>query len=240
MSTKHCKGEYDKVISRRDNISSITILLPKDNEIVNALLGVIVSKYVEPVHLFDRVVYYGIKSIDLINIVYSVLSGEIGINGIRGAYYDNTNVISALYGILRTFKNLTYVNIELSDDADVNGIEETLKRNEPSELTKLFAKMYRISELRINMNDIFSNEVCEYFMRYLMEDEILPNSYLDREFEVYFTNDEYTSFFFHMLKTNSDKIREYDEKIFDYMTTFPEKVVEDKPNISLVFDYKSI
>ena len=74
-----------------------------------------------------------------------------------------------------------------------------------------------------------------------MFNEIISNSYLNRDFLIEFEFDEYISYINMFINNNKDRLSMYDSDIMDYLRVFP-SIIGDvlKPNIKLYTNYSEV
>ena len=74
-----------------------------------------------------------------------------------------------------------------------------------------------------------------------LANEIISNSYLERDFLIMFDFDEYISYINMFIDNNEDRLSMYDNDIMDYLRVFP-TIVGDiaRPNIRLYTNYREV
>ena len=74
-----------------------------------------------------------------------------------------------------------------------------------------------------------------------MSNEIISNSYLEREFLIEFEFDEYVSYINMFINNNKERLSMYDNDIMDYLRVFPSIIGDiSKPNIKLYTNYREV
>ena len=73
-----------------------------------------------------------------------------------------------------------------------------------------------------------------------MLNEIIPNSYLDRKFEIDFSYEEYISFMDMFLGNNANSFNMLDGNICDYFRSFPQIVIDNMPDIKIITNYSQL
>ena len=77
--------------------------------------------------------------------------------------------------------------------------------------------------------------------KHFIANEIISNSYLERDFLIMFDFDEYISYINMFIDNNEDRLSMYDNDIMDYLRVFP-TIVGDiaRPNIRLYTNYREV
>ena len=74
----------------------------------------------------------------------------------------------------------------------------------------------------------------------MMFDEIISNSYLEREFIIVFDYDDYISFMDMFATNNGMELTKLDDYIIDYLLLFPKIISNSKPTIRLLTNYSEL
>ena len=89
----------------------------------------------------------------------------------------------------------------------------------------------------MNLINLFSQNIIDAINKVMINNEIIPNSYLNRKFKIDFKFDEYKSFMGMFLENNEDTLNKLDKNICEYFGVFPELIEKQKPNIRLITNY---
>ena len=88
---------------------------------------------------------------------------------------------------------------------------------------------------------MFDQKIIDLINKHLMSNEIISNSYLERDFLIEFEFDEYVSYINMFINNNKDRLSMYDIDIMDYLRVFPSIIGDiSKPNIKLYTNYSEI
>jgi hypothetical protein len=85
---------------------------------------------------------------------------------------------------------------------------------------------------------MFEMEIIDMLNKVMMFDEIIPNSYLERVFNIDFTFDEYVSYIEMFVHNNINTLNSLDKNIVEYLLSFPKIINRCKPNIRLITTYQ--
>jgi hypothetical protein len=103
------------------------------------------------------------------------------------------------------------------------------------------ANVYSIDIIEMYLSDMFDQQIVDLMNKHFMANGIISNSYLEREFLIEFTFDEYVTYINMFIENNIDRLTMLDSDIMDYLRMFP-SIVGDiaKPNIKLYTNYREI
>jgi hypothetical protein len=95
--------------------------------------------------------------------------------------------------------------------------------------------------LEIYLGDMFNQDIIDLINKHFIANEIISNSYLERDFLIMFDFDEYISYINMFIDNNEDRLSMYDNDIMDYLRVFP-TIVGDiaRPNIRLYTNYREV
>lgn len=239
MLKRYTKGDKDDVVTRIDQVSDITIYIPTLERCMDYLYDGLISLSNNYVDKDNNDVFLFIPAIDFYNVVlYSNKCCKE--NGI------DTNYISAMMGVVRTFTNLKHISVIFSDDISLKDsykrlINIDLKSAEKNEVITELKNVYSIDMLEIYLGDMFDQKIIDLMNKSLISNGIISNSYLERDFFITFEFDEYISYVNMFVDNNIDRFSMWDEDIMDYFRMFP-SIIGDifKPNIKLYTNYREI
>ena len=240
MRKQYVKGDKESVTSRINQVSDITIYAPVSDRSMDYLydgLALLCSHYIgkEGDDMFIH-----IPAIDFYNVALFVhkCCKEKDVN---------TEYIFAMVSIIKSFVNLKYISIEFVDDANVAesyeriiNIESDSNKSSVDVINEL-TNVYSIDAMEMYLIDMFDQDIVDLINKHLMANEIIPNSYLEREFLIEFNFDEYVSYINMFINNNKERLSMYDSDIMDYLRTFPTIIGDiSKPNIKLYTNYSEV
>ena len=238
MLKKYVKGDRDKVFTRIEQVSDITLYVPTNEKSMDYLydcLIILCNHYSDGVNgdLFLR-----IPAIDFYNVVLFT-------NKCCKEKNVDTEYIMAMSSIMRTFENLKYVSIMFKDD---DGLKESYNKlinadaeNGINDIINELTNIYSIDVLEMYLSDMFDQDIIDIINKHFISNEIISNSYLERDFMIMFEFDEYVSYINMFIDNNMERLSMYDNDIVDYLRVFPSIVVDiSKPNIRLYTNYREI
>jgi predicted CopG family antitoxin len=132
-----------------------------------------------------------------------------------------------------------------SEDVELRDSYERLINIESNEVTSdiisELTNVYSIDALEIYLGDMFNQDIIDLINKHFIANEIISNSYLERDFLIMFDFDEYISYINMFIDNNEDRLSMYDNDIVDYLRVFPSIVVDiSKPKIRLYTNYREI
>ena len=239
MSKKYTKGDKDSVVTRMNQVSNITLYAPTFDRSMDYLYECLVTLcnhyYVNKDNEDNFLL---IPAIDFYNVA-------IFVNKCCEENKVDARYIFAMISIVKSFVNLKYINIKFVDDIDLIESYEKLiniSDNECSnDIISELANVYSIDVIEIYLGDIFDQKIIDLINKHLMSNEIISNSYLERDFLIEFEFDEYVSYINMFINNNKDRLSMYDGDIMDYLRVFPSVIGDiSKPNIKLYTNYSEI
>lgn len=238
MSKKYVKGDRDEVLTRIDQVSDITLCVPSTERCMDYLydsLMILCSHYVDG---SDGDSFLYIPAIDFYNVVLfaSKCCKEEDVD---------IEYISAMSSIMKTFVNLKYVSIEFRDDMELRDSYERLihieSTDEVGDVINELTNVYSIDGIELYLGSMFDQDVVDLINKHFISNEIISNSYLERDFLITFKFDEYISYINMFIDNNMDRLSMYDSDIADYLRVFPSIIVDgSKPNIKLYTNYREV
>lgn len=224
-SNFYTKGDTEDIISRINQVHTITMFCPIGDECVRSLKKTL--EMILPQYRISEDVWMGIPSIDTLNafiINTSVLNENM-----------NTDIIGIIAGSLKMFKKLKFINFEFTDDAEIEKSYRLLLKK-TTEGTRKY--IYNVDVVEFNLSDMFSQSMINLLNKVFMHNELIPNSYLDRKFRIDFKYEDYISFMDMFINNNRDDLNELDKNICNYLRAFPKLIEEQKPQIRLLTNYE--
>ena len=238
MVKRYTKGDKDKVVTRLEQVSDITVYIPSSERCADYLydgLMMLCNHYVDD---SNGDVFLSIPSIDFYNVVLFA-------NKCCNEKDVDIKYISAMLGVVRTFTNLKYISVVFSEDVELRDSYERLINIESNEITSdiisELTNVYSIDVLEIYLGDMFNQYIIDLINKHFIANEIISNSYLERDFLIMFDFDEYISYINMFIDNNEDRLSMYDNDIMDYLRVFP-TIVGDiaRPNIRLYTNYREV
>ena len=238
MVKRYTKGDKDKVVTRLEQVSDITVYIPSSERCADYLydgLMMLCNHYVDD---SNGDVFLLIPAIDFYNVVLFATKccNEKDID---------IKYISAMLGVVRTFTNLKYISVVFKEDVELRDSYERLINIESNEITSdiisELTNVYSIDVLEIYLGDMFNQDIIDLINKHFIANEIISNSYLERDFLIMFDFDEYISYINMFIDNNEDRLSMYDNDIMDYLRVFP-TIVGDiaRPNIRLYTNYREV
>lgn len=240
MRKQYIKGDKESVISRINQISDITLYAPTSYRCMDYLYDGIVLLCGHHIDKDDNM-FIHIPAIDFYNVLLFVhkccLEHEV----------DDKYIITMI-SIIKSFANLKYISVEFVDDVDVVESYERIVNIDSNEqdvcivdVINELTNVYSIDAIEIYLGDIFDQEIIDLINKYLMVNEIISNSYLERDFLIEFDFDEYISYINMFINNNQERLSMYDKDIMDYLRIFPTIIGDiSKPNVKLYTNYSEV
>ena len=236
MIKRYTKGDKNKVLGRIEQVSDITLYIPTSERCMDYLydgLMVLCNHYVVDDDSFSH-----IPAIDFYNVVLFV-------NKCCKEKNVDMEYIIAMMSIIRTFDNLKHVSIVFKDDIELKDSYERLINIESddgaSDVINELTNIYSIDCMEIYLSDMFSQDIIDLINKHFISNEIIANSYLERDFLITFEFDEYISYINMLIDNNIDRLTMYDSDIIDYLRVFPAIIGDiSKPSINLYTNYKEV
>lgn len=239
MFKKYTKGDKNKVVTRINQVSSITINVPTSDKSMDYLYDALISLCNHYVDENDGDKFLNIPAIDFLNVV-------IYVNKCCEEKEINTDYIFSMMGVIRTFEKLKYISIVFSDDVELRDSYEILSNIDSNDggmddIINELTNVYNIDVIELYLIDMLDQDIVDLINKHLMANGIILNSYLERTFLIEFEFEEYISYINMFIENNIDRLSMLDEDIMDYLRVFP-SIVGDiaKPNIKLYTNYREI
>lgn len=238
MLKRYTKGDKEKVMTRIEQVSDITVYVPSSERCMDYLydsLMVLCNHYVDE---NDGDLFFNIPSIDFYNVVLfaNKCCKEKGVD---------TKYISAMMGVVSTFTKLKYISVVFRDDANlIDSYERLINLNDGDvigDVINELTNVYSIDSLEIYLGDMLDQEIVDLINKHFISNEIISNSYLERDFLIIFTFDEYISYINMFIDNNIDRLSMYDNDIMDYLRVFPSIIGDiSRPDIRLYTNYREV
>lgn len=238
MLKKYTKGDKTKVVTRIDQVSSITLNVPTSDRGMDYLYDALISLCNHYVDENDGDKFLHIPALDFYNIV-------IYVNKCCKEKEVNTDYIFSMMGIVRTFEKLKYISVLFSDDENLRDSYEILSNIDSNDgsndAINELTNIYSIDIIEIYLGDMFDQKIIDLINKHFIANGFISNSYLEREFLIEFGFEEYISYINMFIENNIDRLSMLDEDIMDYLRVFPSIIGDiSKPNIKLYTNYKEI
>lgn len=238
MLKKYTKGDKNKVVTRIDQVSSITLNVPTSDRGMDYLYDALISLCNHYVDENDGDKFLHIPALDFYNIV-------IYVNKCCKEKEVNTDYIFSMMGIVRTFEKLKYISVLFSDDENLRDSYEILSNIDSNDgsndAINELTNIYSIDIIEIYLGDMFDQKIIDLINKHFIANGFISNSYLEREFLIKFGFEEYISYINMFIENNIDRLSMLDEDIMDYLRVFPSIIGDiSKPNIKLYTNYKEI
>jgi hypothetical protein len=238
MLKRYTKGDKDKVVTRVEQVSDITLYVPTSDRCMDYLydgLMMLCNHYVAD---SDGDVFLLIPAIDFYNVVL------FATKCCKEKDVD-TQYVSAMLGVVRTFTNLKYISVVFKDDDELIDSYERLINIDSNyvsgDIISELTNMYSIDALEMYLGDMLDQDIIDLINKHFIANEIISNSYLDRDFLIVFEFDEYVSYINMFIDNNIDRLSMYDGDIMDYLRVFPAIIGDiQKPDIRLYTNYREV
>jgi hypothetical protein len=238
MIKKYVKGDRDEVLTRIDQVSDITLCVPLSERCMDYLYDSLMILCGHYVNGSDGDSFLHIPAIDFYNVVLfaSKCCKEKDVD---------IKYISAMSSIMETFGNLKHVSIEFRDDIELRDSYERLIHIESSDkvgdVINELTNVYSIDAIELYMSSMFDQDVIDLINKHFIANEIISNSYLERDFLITFKFGEYISYINMFIDNNGDILSMYDSDIVDYLRVFPSIIGDNsKPDIKLYTNYREV
>lgn len=238
MAKRYTKGNKDEVVTRLKQVSDITVYIPSSERCADYLydsLMILCNHYFDD---FNGDSFLLIPTIDFYNVVLFAT---------KCCNEKNIDIkyISAMLGVVRTFTNLKYISVVFKEDVELRDSYERLISIESNKITSdiisELTNVYSIDALEIYLGDMFNQDIIDLINKHFIENEIISNSYLERDFLIMFDFDEYISYINMFINNNEDRLSMYDNDIIDYLRVFPNIIGNiARPNIRLYTNYREV
>lgn len=238
MIKKYTKGDKEKVITRIEQVSDITLYVPTSDRCMDYLydgLMMLCNHYVAD---SDGDTFLLIPAIDFYNVVLFAT---------KCCNEKNVDIqyISAMMGVVRTFDNLKYISVVFREDDELRDSYEKLinmdAKDGVNDVINELTNVYSIDALEIYLGDMLDQDIIDLINKHFITNEIISNSYLERDFLIVFEFDEYISYINMFIDNNIDRLSMYDNDIMDYLRVFPAIIGDmQKPDIRLYTNYREV
>jgi hypothetical protein len=238
MVKKYTKGDKDKIVTRLEQVSDITVYIPSSDRCMDYLydgLMMLCNHYVDE---YDGDSFTLIPIIDFYNVVLFT-------NKCCNKNDIDTKYISAMVGVVKTFTNLKYISVIFSDDEELRCSYERLisidSNDTTGDIVNELTNVYSINSLEMYLGDMFDQDIIDLINKHFIANEIISNSYLERDFLITFEFDEYISYINMFIDNNEDRLSMYDNNIMDYLRVFPTIIGDiSRPDIRLYTNYREV
>ena len=239
MLKRYTKGDKDNVVTRIEQVGDITLYIPSLERCMDYLYDGLISLCNNYVDENNGDVFLKIPAIDFYNVVFYI-NKSCKENNV------DTNYLSAMLGILRSFTNLKHLSVVFKDDISLRDTYERLVNIDANVVSKKdvineLTNVYSIDVMEMYLGDMFDQKVIDLLNKSFISNGIISNSYLEREFLIIFEFEEYISYINMFVDNNIDRLSMWDEDIMDYFRVFPAIIGDiSKPIIKLYTNYKEI
>jgi hypothetical protein len=238
MLKKYTKGDKTKVITRIEQVSNITLKVPTSDRGMEYLYDTLILLCNHYVDVNDSNSFLHIPALDFYNIV-------IYVNKCCTEKEINTDRILAMMGVVRTFDKLKRISVVFKDDIELIDSYDILSNIDSDDVVNdvmdELTNVYSIEEMEMYLGDMFDQKVIDLINIHFMSNEIISNSYLERQFLIEFEFEEYISYINMFIENNIDRLTMMDEDIMDYLRVFPTIIGDiSKPNIKLYTNYREV
>ena len=238
MAKRYTKGEKENVVTRIEQVSDITVYVPTSDRCMDYLydgLMMLCNHYVDE---SDGDKFLLIPAIDFYNVVLFT-------NKCCSEKNIDTKYISAMVGVIRTFTNLKYISVSFKDDDELRDSYERLinldKDSTEGDVIDELTNVYSINSLEMYLGDMFDQDIIDLINKHFIANEIISNSYLERDFLIMFEFDEYVSYINMFIDNNMERLSMYDIDIMDYLRVFPSIIGDmSRPYIRLYTNYREV
>lgn len=238
MLKRYTKGDKDKVVTRVEQVSDITLYVPTSDRCMDYLYDGFMMLCNHYVADSDGDVFLLIPAIDFYNVVLFATKccNEKDVD---------TQYVSAMLGVVRTFTNLKYISVVFKDDDELRDSYERLinidSNDVSGDIISELTNVYSIDALEMYLGDMLDQDIIDLINKHFIANEIISNSYLDRDFLIVFEFDEYVSYINMFIDNNIDRLSMYDDDIMDYLRVFPAIIGDmQKPDIRLYTNYREV
>lgn len=239
MIKKYVKGDRDEVLSRINQVSSITLNAPTSKRCMDYLYDSLMILCYHYIDSEDGDTFINIPAIDFYNVVLFTTNKCCKEKDIGVEY------IFAMVDIMKSFSNLKYVSISFKNDDELRDSYERLinvnSSDETSDVINELTNVYSIDVLELYLGDMFDQDIIDLINKHFMANRIISNSYLERDFLITFEFEEYISYINMFVENNMDRLTMYDSDIVDYLRVFPTIIGDiSKPNVKLYMNYREV
>lgn len=224
----YIKGFKDDIVSRISQVHTITMFCPISDYGVQSLKNTF--EIMAPKYKTGENVWSNVPTLDALNAFLFTTSFCDNLN-----LDINKDVLGVIASSLRMFTKLKKITFEFTDDKEIENTYNLLLKKVTDGPKKV---IYRVDVVEMNLSDMFCQTVIDLINRVFMTNEVMPNSYLERKFRLDFKYDEYVNFMNMFIGNNIENLNKLDENICDYFTAFPQLIIDQKPEIRVITNYK--
>lgn len=235
MRKKYVKGDKEKIITRINQVSEITLYVPSSERCIDYLHDGLLQfcSY----YYFDNS-FLLIPTIDFYNV-------SLFVNKCCKENNVDVKYIIAIIDIIKTFEKLKHISVIFSDDDIIKKSYEKIVNINQSYTAKdaidELKNIYSIDLIEMYFSDMFDQSIIDMINKHLISNEIISNSYLDRDFFIDFDFEEYVSYINMFINNNKDKLNMYDSDIIDYLSVFPTIIGDfSNPIIKVYTNYSEV
>lgn len=227
-SNIYTKGNKEDIVTRIDQVHSITMFCPLDDFCVRSLRDTM--EVMLPGYKTDRNIWSNVPTIDALNafIVTASYHQELELD-------LDKKIMGVIVSSLKMFTRLKLISFEFTYDEEIMNTYQLLLKSEKNGIKKY---IYKIDMVEMNLGDMFSQTIIDMLNKIFICNELIPNSYLNRRFVLEFRYDDYTTFMDMFIENNRDNLNMLDKNICDYFRKFPKMINDNKPMIRLVTNYR--
>lgn len=237
MRKKYVKGDKEKIITRINQVSDITLYVPTSERCIDYLYDGLLQ-FCSYYYFDDSDSFLLIPAIDFYNVALFVN---------KCCKENNVDVkyIIAIIDIIKTFEKLKHISVIFSDDDIIKKSYEKIVNINPSYTAKdaidELKNIYSIDLIEMYLSDMFDQSIIDMINKHLISNEIISNTYLDRDFFIDFDFEEYVSYINMFINNNKDKLNMYDSDIIDYLSVFPTIIGDfSNPIIKVYTNYSEV
>lgn len=227
----YTKGNRDDIVKRVDMVHSMTIYCPindKGVELFRLNLIKRLKQYMKTEYMFNLIPVFD---------VFTCFTETL-------EYCKNNNIFKenlySFWGVVQSFKHVKFISLEFVDDKDILCSYEYIRGSSKNKSSENIQRIYKIDSIELVWSDMFTQDIIDMFNKILMFYEIIPNSYLEREFLISFYYDDYMSYMEMIVNNNGIELSRMDKNIIDYLLLFPKIISINKPIIRILTNYGDI
>ena len=230
----YTKGNYEDVLRRIDNVHTLSLYCPILDRGIHVMMKSFNEDRILETYKNDDNDYEDVPVVDVFILFLATL------NTCKELKID-THVLYQMYSIIQSFPNLKYISLYfVNDDKLTDAFEKLRDFKGDSDLSDVMRHIYNVDVIEINLGNIFTNEIVNMLNNVFIFNEIIKNSYLDREFLIYFKFDDYVSFMEMVTNNMCIELDKMDKHIVDYLLIFPKFINKCKPDIRIITNYEQI
>ena len=227
----YTKGDHEDVVSRIGQVHTITVFCPLSDFYVQTMKNTFVL-------MLEK---YKVGEDDWINVpvidAFNAFLFTKNFNDKMGIPF-NMDIVNVIVGALKLFNRLKRISFKFTDDPNIEEAYKNVIERNKEEMKK--KRIYKVDIIEINLSDFFSQGIIDLLNKVFMCNELIPNSYLERKFDISFSYDDYISFMDMFINNNSGNLNILDKNICDYFRSFPPLIEEQKPEIRLITNYSDL